>query len=136
VFQSFQLLRNLTAHENVMLPMELLGKRDARRRADELLGQVGLSERGHHYPSQLSGGEQQRVALARAFGPRPALLLADEPTGNLDGATGRVVLDLLVGMRANQGATLVLVTHDPAVAGMADRRIHLRDGRIVREESV
>ena len=134
VFQSFQLLGNLTARENVMLPMELLGLREARRRADDLLGAVGLSERGHHYPTQLSGGEQQRVALARAFAPRPALLLADEPTGNLDGATGRVVLDMLVQMRAEEGATLVLVTHDPAVAGLADRRIHLLDGHIEREE--
>ncbi len=134
VFQSFQLLGNLTARENVMLPMELLGWRDARRRADELLAAVGLAERGHHYPSQLSGGEQQRVALARAFAPRPALLHADEPTGNLDGATGRVVLDLLVALRAEAGATLVLVTHDGAVAALADRRIHLRDGRVEREE--
>jgi putative ABC transport system ATP-binding protein len=135
VFQSFQLLGNLTARENVLLPMELLGWRDARRRADELLAAVGLAERGHHYPSQLSGGEQQRVALARAFAPRPALLLADEPTGNLDGATGRVVLDLLTALRAEGGSTLVLVTHDPAVAALADRRIHLRDGRIEREEA-
>jgi len=135
VFQSFQLLSNLTARENVLLPMELIGLGDAGSRADALLAEVGLAERGHHYPSQLSGGEQQRVALARAFGPRPALLLADEPTGNLDGATGKIVLDLLVGMRANQGATLIVVTHDPAVAELADRRIHLRDGRIVREES-
>jgi len=135
VFQSFQLLGNLTARENVLLPMELLGLREASRRAEELLGAVGLSERGHHYPSQLSGGEQQRVALARAFAPRPALLLADEPTGNLDGATGRVVLDMLVAMRLEEGATLVLVTHDPAVAGLADRRIHLLDGRIEREET-
>jgi putative ABC transport system ATP-binding protein len=135
VFQSFQLLGNLTARENVLLPMELLGVSEASRRADELLGAVGLSERGHHYPSQLSGGEQQRVALARAFAPRPALLLADEPTGNLDGATGRVVLDMLVAMRADEGATLVLVTHDPAVAGLADRRVHLLDGRIEREET-
>jgi putative ABC transport system ATP-binding protein len=134
VFQSFQLLGNLTARENVLLPMELLGMSEARRRADGLLGAVGLSERGHHYPTQLSGGEQQRVALARAFAPRPALLLADEPTGNLDGATGRVVLDMLVAMRAEEGATLVLVTHDPAVAGLADRRIHLLDGHIEREE--
>jgi putative ABC transport system ATP-binding protein len=134
VFQSFQLLGNLTARENVLLPMELLGRSDAGRRAGELLEAVGLDERGHHYPSQLSGGEQQRVALARAFAPRPALLLADEPTGNLDGVTGRMVLDLLVEMRAEDGATLVLVTHDPAVAGLADRRIHLRDGRIDREE--
>ena len=135
VFQSFQLLGNFTARENVMLPLELLGAPDARRRADELLESVGLGERGHHYPSQLSGGEQQRVALARAFAPRPALLLADEPTGNLDGATGRVVLDLLTGMREREGATLVLVTHDPAVAERAGRRIHLRDGRIEREEA-
>jgi putative ABC transport system ATP-binding protein len=134
VFQSFQLLANLTARENVQLPMELLGRPEAGSRADDLLAAVGLSERGHHYPSQLSGGEQQRVALARAFAPRPALLLADEPTGNLDGATGRMVLDLLVAMRAEEGATLVLVTHDPAVAGLADRRIHLRDGSIEREE--
>jgi len=134
VFQSFQLLGNLTARENVLLPLELAGFDDARARADALLDAVGLAERGHHYPSQLSGGEQQRVALARAFAARPALLLADEPTGNLDGATGRVVLDLLIGLRAEQGTTLVLVTHDPAVAGLADRRIHLRDGRIEREE--
>jgi putative ABC transport system ATP-binding protein len=135
VFQSFQLLENLTARENVMLPMELLGRPDASTRAAELLASVGLSERGHHYPSQLSGGEQQRVALARAFAPRPPLLLADEPTGNLDGATGRVVLDLLVALRAEEGATLVLVTHDAAVAALADRRIHLRDGRIEREDA-
>ena len=134
VFQSFQLLGNLTARENVMLPMELLGMREASRRAGELLDAVGLSERGHHYPSQLSGGEQQRVALARAFAPRPALLLADEPTGNLDGTTGKMVLDLLVELRAEEGSTLVLVTHDPAVAALADRRIHLVDGRIEREE--
>jgi len=132
VFQSFQLLGNLTARENVLLPMELLGARGAAARADDLLAAVGLAERGHHYPSQLSGGEQQRVALARAFSPRPALLLADEPTGNLDGATGRVVLDLLTELRREQGATLVLVTHDPAVAALADRRIYLEDGRIVR----
>jgi putative ABC transport system ATP-binding protein len=134
VFQSFQLLSNFTARENVMLPMELLGRADARSRADDLLAAVGLGERGHHYPSQLSGGEQQRVALARAFAPRPTLLLADEPTGNLDGATGRMVLDLLVSLRADEGATLVLVTHDPAVASLADRRIHLHDGRIAHEE--
>ncbi|MCJ7753940.1 MAG: ABC transporter ATP-binding protein, partial [Thermoanaerobaculales bacterium] len=135
VFQSFQLLENLTARENVMLPMELLGRADASQRAADLLSAVGLAERGHHYPLQLSGGEQQRVALARAFAPRPALLLADEPTGNLDGVTGRVVLDLLIALRADEGATLVLVTHDAAVAALADRRIHLRDGRIEREET-
>lgn len=135
VFQSFQLLGNFTARENVMLPVELLGRSDARSRADELLAAVGLAERGHHYPSQLSGGEQQRVALARAFAPKPTLLLADEPTGNLDGATGRMILGLLTDMRASEGATLILVTHDPAVAAIADRRIHLRDGRIEREET-
>jgi putative ABC transport system ATP-binding protein len=134
VFQSFQLLSNFTARENVMLPMELLARADARSRADELLAAVGLGERGHHYPSQLSGGEQQRVALARAFAPRPTLLLADEPTGNLDSTTGRLVLELLVSLRADEGTTLVLVTHDPAVAAVADRRIHLSDGRIARED--
>jgi putative ABC transport system ATP-binding protein len=134
VFQSFQLLGNLTARENVLLPAELLGQADPARRADELLAAVGLEERGHHYPSQLSGGEQQRVALARAFAARPPILLADEPTGNLDGATGRRVLELLTDLRRHEGTTLVLVTHDPAVGALADRLIHLRDGRIEREE--
>jgi putative ABC transport system ATP-binding protein len=134
VFQSFQLLGNFTARENVMLPLELLGRADARPRADELLAAVGLAERGHHYPSQLSGGEQQRVALARAFAPEPLLLLADEPTGNLDGVTGRLVLDLLAELRTRRGTTTVLVTHDPAVAALADRRVHLRDGRVERED--
>jgi putative ABC transport system ATP-binding protein len=135
VFQSFQLLGNLTARENVLLPMELLGLSDAVVRADALLAAVGLEDRGHHYPSQLSGGEQQRVALARAFAARPAILLADEPTGNLDGATGRRILEILTGLWRSEGTTLVLVTHDPAVAALADRRIHLRDGRIEREET-
>ena len=135
VFQSFQLLANLTARENVLLPMELLSWPDTRERADLLLASVGLEERGHHYPSQLSGGEQQRVALARAFAPRPELLLADEPTGNLDGDTGRRILDLLVDLRGEEGSTLVLVTHDPAVAALADRRIHLVDGRIHHVET-
>lgn len=135
VFQSFQLLGNLTARENVLLPIELVGQPDPGGRADELLAAVGLADRGHHYPSQLSGGEQQRVALARAFAARPAILLADEPTGNLDGATGRRVLELLTGLRRREGTTLVLVTHDPAVAALADRQIHLRDGRVEREVS-
>jgi putative ABC transport system ATP-binding protein len=135
VFQSFQLLGNLTARENVLLPIELLGQPDPGARADELLAAVGLAERGHHYPSQLSGGEQQRVALARAFATRPAILLADEPTGNLDGATGRKILELLTGLRSKEGTTLVLVTHDPAVAALADRLIHLRDGRVERQET-
>jgi putative ABC transport system ATP-binding protein len=134
VFQSFQLLGNLTARENVLLPVELLGQGDSGRRADELLAAVGLADRGHHYPSQLSGGEQQRVALARAFAARPPILLADEPTGNLDGATGRKILEILTDLRRREGTTLVLVTHDPAVAALADRSIHLRDGRVEREE--
>ncbi|MCB9899008.1 MAG: ABC transporter ATP-binding protein [Planctomycetes bacterium] len=134
VFQSFQLLGNLTARENVLLPLELLRRGDARARADELLAQVGLAERGHHYPSQLSGGEQQRVALARAFGPRPPILLADEPTGNLDAESGRRALDLLFELRERQGTTLVLVTHDPQVARRAGRRLHVQGGRLVRDE--
>ena len=134
VFQSFQLLGNLTARENVLLPLELAGRSDAGSRADALIGAVGLAARAHHYPAQLSGGEQQRVALARAFAPEPAILLADEPTGNLDQATGRLVLDTLEALRRDSRATLVLVTHDPEVAALADRRIHLRDGRIEREE--
>jgi putative ABC transport system ATP-binding protein len=136
VFQSFQLLGNLTARENVLLPIELLGRSDPFARADELLAAVGLADRGHHYPSQLSGGEQQRVALARAFAARPPILLADEPTGNLDGATGRRILELLSELRRSERTTLVLVTHDPAVAALADRLIHLRDGRIERQEPV
>ncbi len=135
VFQDFQLLPNLTAFENVVFPLELTGVDDARDRATDLLARVGLGARGHHYPSQLSGGEQQRVALARAFAPSPELLLADEPTGNLDAATGREALDLLDELRTSSGATLVLVTHDTAVAERATRSIHLDDGRIVREES-
>ncbi len=132
VFQSFQLLGNLTALENVLLPLELAGDQSPLPAAREMLAAVGLAERGHHYPTQLSGGEQQRVALARAFAARPALLLADEPTGNLDGATGAIVLELLTRLRSERGTTLVLVTHDPEVAARADRRIHLRDGRIER----
>jgi putative ABC transport system ATP-binding protein len=140
VFQSFELLDNLTARENVLVPLELLGREgggsraDRAERADALLDAVGLSERGHHYPSQLSGGEQQRVALARAFAARPAVLLADEPTGNLDGATGSRVLRTLADLREASGTTMVLVTHDPAVASRADRKIHLRDGRVERIE--
>ncbi len=135
VFQSYQLLPNLTARENVLLPLELAGRADAAPRAGELLAAVGLAERGHHYPVQLSGGEQQRVALARAFGTRPPLLLADEPTGNLDSATGASILDALVRLREESGTTLVLVTHDPAVASLARRRVHLRDGKVERDET-
>lgn len=135
VFQSFQLLDNLTARENVLVPLELAAVTEARARADELLDAVGLADRGHHYPTQLSGGEQQRVALARAFGPRPAVLLADEPTGNLDTATGEKVLEMLLELRAREGTTLVLVTHDTGVAGRAERCIHVRSGRVDRIET-
>ena len=134
VFQSFQLLPNLTALENVMLPLELLGKRAPEERAMELLREVGLEERTHHYPVQLSGGEQQRVAVARAFAPSPSLLLADEPTGNLDSRTGERILAALEGLWTGTGATLVLVTHDPALAARARRQVHLLDGRIARDE--
>jgi putative ABC transport system ATP-binding protein len=135
VFQFFHLIPSLTAYENVAVPMEIAGVADPRSRARSLLEEVGLTGRAHHYPSQLSGGEQQRVALARAFAPRPAILFADEPTGNLDGATGARILDVLDELRAEVAATLVLVTHDPSIAERADRRIFLRDGRIERVES-
>jgi putative ABC transport system ATP-binding protein len=134
VFQSFHLLPNLTARENVLLPLELQGAPAASRRAVELLEGVGLGERTHHYPVQLSGGEQQRVALARAFATSPSVLLADEPTGNLDSATGQGVLEMLSTLHEGSAATLVLVTHDPAVARLADRLVYLRDGRIERQE--
>jgi putative ABC transport system ATP-binding protein len=134
VFQSFQLLPNLTATENVLLPLELLGISDAEARAAELLSAVGLGQRGHHYPVQLSGGEQQRVALARAFGPKPSILLADEPTGNLDSGTGEAVLGLLQNLWKESGTTLVLVTHDHELAIRAERRIHLRDGQVSLDE--
>jgi putative ABC transport system ATP-binding protein len=131
VFQSFQLLANLTALENVMLPLELLGRNDARAAAAEILGRVGLGERLAHYPRVLSGGEQQRVALARAFVVRPAVLLADEPTGSLDFATGEKVMQLIFEMNREAGTTLVLVTHDPALAGRCDRQLKIADGRLV-----
>ena len=134
VFQSFHLLPTLTAQENVAVPLELAGEAGAAARAAELLGEVGLAERAHHYPAQLSGGEQQRVAVARAMARRPALLLADEPTGNLDSATGKQIIELLVGMNRRLGSTLVLVTHDTALAAHADRVITLRDGRVVSDE--
>jgi len=134
VFQSFQLLDNFTAAENVMFPLELLGDPDPGRRAGELLEMVGLSHRVHHYPAQLSGGEQQRVALARAFAADPPILFADEPTGNLDSETGRQVLNVLIDLHKERKTTVVLVTHDPAVGARADRRIYLKDGHIEREE--
>ena len=133
VFQSFQLLGNLTAAENVRLPIDLARMDRPDQRTSELLREVGLEDRGHHYPAQLSGGEQQRVALARAFATRPPILLADEPTGNLDEATGSRVLALLADLKSRRGTTLVLVTHDPAVAAIADRRLHLEAGRLIAE---
>ena len=135
VFQFFHLLPSLTALENVLVPLEIAGKRDAARRADALLAEVGLSERRHHYPSQLSGGEQQRVAIARALANDPPILLADEPTGNLDSATGHQVIELLLGINKSRKTTLILVTHDPELASFADVTIALRDGRVVRHTS-
>ena len=133
VFQSFQLLANLNAVENVMLPLELLGKRDARATAEEMLQRVGLGERLTHYPKVLSGGEQQRVALARAFVVKPAVLLADEPTGSLDFATGERVMELMFDMNREAGTTLVLVTHDRAIAERCKRQIRIEAGKVAVE---
>ncbi|HSE95132.1 MAG TPA: ABC transporter ATP-binding protein [Methylomirabilota bacterium] len=135
VFQSFHLIPTLTAVENVAVPLELAGAPNAARRAQNLLELVGLVDRADHYPVQLSGGEQQRVALARAFSNGPRLLLADEPTGNLDSATGGQIIELLVEAHRERGATLVLVTHDPALAAHADRVVELRDGRITADRT-
>jgi len=131
VFQSFQLLPGMTALENVMLPLELAGEPEPRQQASRLLQRVGLAARLTHYPKQLSGGEQQRVAIARAFSMRPAILFADEPTGNLDSATGRTIIDLLFELNRERGTTLVLVTHDEALAARCDRHIRLEAGRII-----
>ena len=130
VFQAFHLIPTMTALENVAVPLELAGRRDALPRATEALRAVGLSHRLTHLPSQLSGGEQQRVALARAFAPEPALLLADEPTGNLDHKTGETVMDLLFALRARTGTTLLLITHDPRLAARCERQIHMEDGQV------
>jgi putative ABC transport system ATP-binding protein len=130
VFQFFHLLPSLTALENVLIPMEIAGVKSPRPRAAALLDEVGLSARAHHYPSQLSGGEQQRVAIARALSNDPPLLLADEPTGNLDSATGRHVIDLLLNVNRSRRTTLVLVTHDPELAAVADVSIALKDGHV------
>jgi putative ABC transport system ATP-binding protein len=134
IFQSFHLVPTLTAAENVAVPLELAGERDALPRARGLLAELGLGDRTEHYPVQLSGGEQQRVAVARAVVRRPPLLLADEPTGNLDTATGKQIIELIVGLNRTLGSTLVLVTHDPALAAHADRLVTLRDGRVVSDE--
>jgi putative ABC transport system ATP-binding protein len=135
VFQSFQLLPALTALENVMLPLELAGAGDAAGRARSWLDRVGLAKRTTHYPKQLSGGEQQRVAIARAFAGDPKLLMADEPTGNLDGATGAEIADLMFGLNRERGTTLVLVTHDDALASRCTRRLSLASGRLVADEA-
>jgi putative ABC transport system ATP-binding protein len=134
VFQFFHLVPSLTAFENVLVPMEISGRSDAASRAAGLLAEVGLTGRGHHYPSQLSGGEQQRVALARALANDPPILLADEPTGNLDTANGRHIMELLQDVNRRRGTTLVLATHDRALAAVADDRLALRDGRRVDPE--
>lgn len=133
VFQAFQLLPTLTAQENVQVPLELRGAPNAGRRARELLGRVGLSGREHHYPAQLSGGEQQRVALARGFSIGPKVLFADEPTGNLDAGTGATIIDLMVELNQDLGTTLVLVTHDLDLAARAHRTIRLADGKVVAD---
>jgi putative ABC transport system ATP-binding protein len=136
VFQSFHLVPTMTALENVAIPLEFAGRPDAFGRAEEALRSVGLSHRIGHYPGQLSGGEQQRVALARAFVAEPALLLADEPTGNLDRATGEKVMDLLFDLRARFSTTLVLITHDPSLAARCERQVRVEDGRIVSDTGV
>ncbi len=132
VFQAFHLIATMTALENVAIPLELAGRADAMARAAESLEAVGLGHRLTHLPGQLSGGEQQRVALARAFAPQPRLLLADEPTGNLDGATGEAVMDLLFGLQARHGTTLLLITHDPGLAARCGRIVRMADGQIVQ----
>ena len=135
VFQSFHLIPSLTAYENVLVPLELAGADDAQERAQALIEEVGLQERAHHYPSQLSGGEQQRVAIARAFSNRPQILLADEPTGNLDTKNGARIFELLVSLNRHHGTTLMLVTHEQSLADRADRRITLNEGRIVKDDA-
>lgn len=134
IFQSFHLIPSLTAFENVLIPMEILGLPDAKERAHKLLEDVELTNRGHHYPSELSGGEQQRIAIARAFANRPKILLADEPTGNLDSRNGGHIFDLMTGLHREHEVTLVLVTHDDRLAEQAERRITLRDGRVTADD--
>ncbi len=131
VFQMFHLVPSLTAFENISIPMEIARRRDPSTRAKQLLGEVGLADRGHHYPSQLSGGEQQRVAIARALANDPPIILADEPTGNLDSTTGRLIMQLLIDVRRTRQTTMMLVTHDADLASLADSRLSLRDGRPV-----
>jgi putative ABC transport system ATP-binding protein len=134
VFQSFHLIPSLTAFENILIPMEILGLPDVHERANRLLEQVGLTNRGHHYPSELSGGEQQRVAIARAFANSPTILLADEPTGNLDSKNGQHIFDVMKELHRIRNVTLILVSHDASLAAQADRRIVLTDGRVSSDE--
>ena len=136
IFQSFHLIPSLTAFENILIPMEIRGLRDAKDRANVLLEDVDLTNRGHHYPTELSGGEQQRVAIARAFANQPKILLADEPTGNLDSKNGKHIFELMTGLHTKSNVTLVLVTHDIELARQAQRHIILRDGRVVSDERV
>jgi putative ABC transport system ATP-binding protein len=135
VFQSFHLIPSLTAYENILIPMEIAGQRDAASRAEFLLKAVDLANRGHHYPPELSGGEQQRVAIARAFANSPKILLADEPTGNLDSKNGEHIFELMRQLHQQNNVTLVLVTHDPNLASQAQRQIILKDGRVVADET-
>jgi len=136
IFQNFQLLPTLTALENVMVPLELRGERNIKARAMDLLDKVGLTDRGHHYPAQLSGGEQQRVSLARAFSNRPQLLFADEPTGNLDGETSEKVVKLIFDLNKEEGTTLMLVTHDLDLAGKTQRIVRLKAGRLIADDKI
>ena len=133
IFQSFHLIPSLTAFENILIPMEILGLKNSKARAEKLLEDVDLTNRGHHYPSELSGGEQQRVAIARAFANEPKILLADEPTGNLDSKNGEHIFDLMTDLHARNNVTLVLVTHDQNLADKAGRQIILKDGRVIRD---
>ena len=135
VFQSFHLIPSLTAYENVLIPMEIIGLKEAKSRAEQLLVDVDLTNRGHHYPTELSGGEQQRIAIARAFANNPKILLADEPTGNLDSKNGQHIFDLMTELHRQNNVTLVLVTHDQALADKAQRQIRLKDGRVLSDES-
>ena len=134
IFQSFHLIPSLTAFENVIIPMEILGLKDAKNRAEKLLEDVELTSRGHHYPTELSGGEQQRVAIARAFANQPKILLADEPTGNLDSKNGNHIFDLMTDLHNQHNVTLVLVTHDQSLAERAQRQVILKDGRVLSDE--
>jgi len=135
IFQSFHLIPSLTAYENVLIPMEILGLKEARTRAGQLLEEVDLTNRGHHYPTELSGGEQQRIAIARAFANHPKILLADEPTGNLDSRNGQHIFDLMTELHRQNNVTLILVTHDQFLADKAQRQIRLKDGRVLSDES-